>query len=128
MADGFNPFIIEPGTGSTTIGQGGSIKIEVDFQSTSPLILFSIEAGDIIERVEITVETSWNSPSPTIEIGVPADPDQIFEINESNLKKLGTYSADHNHRFTGAATLRAILDHDGATQGSGFIIIYIVRN
>jgi len=123
------PWIHEPSTGGTAgIGGGGSVKIDWNYQSATPLTLFNLQPGDIVERVEVTVQTVWDSASPTIEIGVPADPDQIMTTLQNNIKKLGTYSVDDNHLFTASATLRAILDHDGATQGSGFILVYIVRN
>lgn len=95
------------------------------FGSSSPLAMFSTGAGDIIDYIEVVVDTAFDG-TPSVSIGVAGTASKYAGTTDINLKEVATTSFEvhPNLPAQGIEALIATYAAGGATVGSARIIVH----
>jgi hypothetical protein len=110
-------------TGSTA----SSDKIDTTtlaFGTTSPLTLFSTGAADIIDSIDIVVDTAFNGTAPTVTIGITGVTSKYSATTDVDLKTVGVYQIHPGLVAQGAEALIATYVADTSTAGSARILVH----
>lgn len=95
------------------------------FGTTSPLTLFSTGAGDIIDEVEIVIDTAFDG-SPTVSIGISGTASKYMAATENDLTAAAG-SSFHVHPGLGAQGVEALIatySAGSATAGAARILVH----
>jgi len=94
------------------------------FGSTSPLALFSTGAADIINYIEVVVDTAFNGTAPTMSIGVSGTTSKYTATTEVDLKSTGSYLIHPAQIAQGIEALIATYVADASSAGSARILVH----
>ena len=129
LRHGYRPLIDElysrtrPGSSK---GSGETVaSVTFTFATISPLVLQSVAAGNVLNRLSILIQTPFNDPAATLEVGTSADPSLVF--NTSEIKLYGplsglTYDNSQLFEFTLADLLLLTLSPGASTMGAGLLL------
>jgi hypothetical protein len=95
------------------------------FGTSSPLALFSTGAGDIIDEVEIIIDTAFDG-APTVSIGVSGTASKYMAATENDLTAAAatTFKVHPGLGAQGVEALIATYSAGGATAGAARILIH----
>lgn len=95
------------------------------FGTASPLTLFTTGAGDIIERVQVIVDTAFDG-TPTMSVGVAGTTSKYMATTDVDLTATATtvFESHPGLAAAGAEALIATYSAGGATAGAARVIVF----
>lgn len=95
------------------------------FGTASPLALFSTGAADIIERIQIIVDTTFDG-TPSVSIGIAGTTSKYMAATDVDLKAAGTtvFEVHPGLVAQGAESLIATYSAGSASAGSARILVF----
>ena len=112
------------GTGASDFVSG---VVPFAWNTPSPLTILNLQAGDLIDRVEIELDTAFNDPLATLLVGTVAVPNLVLDATDSVPSRAATYGNDNNFPVSVAEVLRLTLNPGASTAGAGRILFLIRR-
>lgn len=113
---------------STVISTGlVSYFVEFVFSDASPMVLATLEAGDVVLETELAIETVFDDPVAELSIGFPGDPDALLAAADVDTSKSLSAGSDRNLKLAGTETLSLFLSPGASTQGSGSAQVLVRR-
>ena len=112
------------GTGASDIVSG---VVPFAYSTPSPLTILPLLANDIIDQVEIEIDTPFNDPASTLIAGTVATPDLVLGTSDVLPSAANTYGNDNNFKMVGAETLRLTLNPGTSTAGAGKVLFLVRR-
>jgi hypothetical protein len=94
------------------------------FGTGSPLAMFSTGAGDVIEYIDIDVDTAFNGTAPTLSIGITGTTSKYASTTDVDLKTAGKYRVHPGLAAQGAESLIATYVADTSTAGAARILVH----
>ena len=94
------------------------------FGSSSPVTMFSTGASDVINRIEVIVDTAFNGTAPTLSIGVSGTTSKYMGTGDVDLKTAGVYEVHPGQDAQGAEALIATYSADSSSAGAARIQVY----
>ena len=91
------------------------------------MTILNLQAGDLIDRVEIELDTAFNDPLATLLVGTVAVPNLVLDATDSVPSRAATYGNDNNFPVSVAEVLRLTLNPGASTAGAGRILFLIRR-
>jgi len=107
-----------PGSGA------GTINVDFNFATSSPLNLYAGSIGEKVTRVEVVVEAAFDNPGANLTVGNAGDNSAIMTTSQNKATKANDYAVDKNYRFTIAETVSLFINPAGSIQGSGHVILH----
>ena len=110
-------------TGSTALAD----KVDTTtlaFGSTSPLALFSTGAADIINYIEVVVDTAFDGTSPTMSIGIAGTTSKYSATTDVDLKTVGSYLIHPALTAQGIEALITTYAASSSTVGSARVLVH----
>jgi len=107
-------------------GAAGTPRIEVPFSfgDATPLVLLTVSAGKLIERVTVFIETAFDGLNPLLTIGDADDPAVLMTAVENDPAEEAAYQTTPNLSYqTNTQILLFITPGLGASEGSGLVVI-----
>jgi hypothetical protein len=109
-------------------GEVAPSRVPYSFASGSPGILINLQAGDVIEEVEVVVETPFDDPSAQMTVGTFANPSLVLGPGEIDLTLAdGQFSNPLNIVAPVADSLIFSLAPATSTTGNGYILFRLRR-
>jgi len=103
------------------------LRISFDFTTPSPLVLSVLAAGDTVIETEVVIDTAFDDPSSTLQVGTPADPGCLLSSAEIEPSAPANYGSDGNLHATTTTTVQLTLIPATSTAGAGYVQINIRR-
>lgn len=97
----------------------------VDFNSSSPVTMFTKPANAIVDRVKVVIDESYDG-TPSLSVGIGGSPSKYMGSNQVDLTKAATtvFEVDPGEPAVGTTEdLIATLAAGGATVGSARVIV-----
>lgn len=94
------------------------------FGTGSPLAMFTTGAADVINKVELIVDTAFNGTAPTASIGIAGTTSKYSSTTDFDLKTVGVYEVHPGLIAGGAEALIATYAADTSSAGAARIQIY----
>jgi hypothetical protein len=120
------PLPSEPPLGQGPPGPAGPgeavFTTEFTYLTASPLILGAVDAGDILYRASILIETAFNGVVPTISFGTFGSPGLALSTAEVKPAILGQYETTFLIPLVVADFLILTINSNGSTQGRGLLL------
>lgn len=127
-----NQLLATDGSGVLSWASAGSTassdKIDTTslaFGDTSPVTMFSTGAGDIIDEIEIVIDTAFDG-TPTLSIGISGTVSKYMAATEIDLNAAAAtiFKAHPGLPAQGAEALIATYSAGGATAGAARILVH----
>ena len=123
--------LVTDGSGNLSFGAASNTALcdKVDttslaFGSASPLALFSTGAADVVNQVQIIVDTPFNGTAPAVSIGVSGTASKYMAATEVDLKTAGVYSVHPGLVAGGIEALIATYSADSSSAGAARILVF----
>lgn len=102
----------------------GVRRVDFTYQNDTVNVGVEIPANKIIIDTYVIVDEAFNSATSTVEVGVSGNLNEVMGANESDLQEIGS-NVSHNTVLHGEGPTQyiATINSDGATQGSGHVVI-----
>jgi hypothetical protein len=118
----------EPGPSGPVGPQGGAgtprIEVPFSFGDATPAVLFTAEAGKLIERVTLFIEVPFDGLDPMLTIGDAGESERLMDVTENDPQAEAAYQVTPNLRYdTDTQILLFITPGLGASQGSGLVVV-----
>lgn len=110
---------------SSSGGTNNVVQVAFDYTTSSPLILQSVLAGQIVYKMTIIITTVFDDLLSTIKVGTTADPSLIFEVDGTNILVLSQYDNDGLFIIPNDDLLILTITPGGSIQGAGMIYYWI---
>lgn len=94
------------------------------FGDTAPLAMFSTGAADVINHIDIIVDTAFNGTAPTLSIGVAGTTSKYSATSDVDLKTAGVYQIHPGLPAAGAEALIATYAADTSSAGAARINVF----
>lgn len=94
------------------------------FGDTSPLPCFSTGAGDVVNLINVIVDTPFNGTAPTLSIGVSGATSKYSATTDVDLKTAGVYQIHPGLDAAGAEDLIATYAADSSSAGAARINVF----
>jgi hypothetical protein len=110
---------------NSSASDANSLSIEVDFSSTSPVLLGNISDGTRIVDVTIVVSQVFDASGATLSVGVIGQPEAIMSSSIIDLTVSGSYESGTSFMYSGDAdgNVYVFLNAAGSTSGKAKIIV-----
>lgn len=105
-----------------------AFEIPFSYNTASPLLLYNYTAGDTMIDFEIVIETAFDDPTATLEIGPDSDPDGIYSAAMNIPDQVGIYANRCNVSYPANEAIRLTITPGTSTQGSGHVVINVRTN
>jgi hypothetical protein len=118
------------GTGGGGPSSSGIVagKADFTFATGSPMTLLLLMVADVIDVCAIIVETPFNDPAASVQLGTVAAPGNVFGPGETSLAEAGAqYNTQAKVKVTLAEVLRLTINPGVSTQGSGTVLFSVRR-
>lgn len=102
-----------------------TVEVAFAFNTASPLTIRSMVAGETIVNAEIQIDTVFDDPAATLQLGTIAQPGLIIPTGNNIPTSTGVYRTDLNYPFTAAANVILTITPGVSTQGSGLVVMQI---
>lgn len=102
-----------------------SLKVDTTslaFGTTSPLTLFTTGASDIIEKIQVIVDTAFNGTS-TVTVGITGTTSKYSATTDVDLTTTGVYEIHPGLTAAGAENLIATYAAGGASAGAARVLV-----
>jgi hypothetical protein len=108
---------VDPGTGVVVVPSTGGYTLQIAFNATSPVAVFTVPSTQAIDNIEVHVLEAWDGAGASISLGVSGDTDRFIGPADCDLTVEGrTYEVDRDD--VGPVTIIAtIVPGSGATAG-----------
>lgn len=115
-------------TWSTTGSSASSEKIDstsFTFASATPVAMFTTGASDVIDHIDVIIDTTFNDTAETISIGISGNVSKYMATTESNLNDTAqtVFTAHPGLGAQGAEALIITLA-GGATVGAARVLVH----
>lgn len=126
-----NQVLQTDGSGNTSWVSAGStassLKLDtttIAFGSTSPVAMFTTGASDIIDSIDVIIDTSFDG-TPSLSVGITGTTSKYLSATQVDLGAVAktTYTVHPGFTAQGAESLIATYSSGGATAGSARIIV-----
>ena len=94
------------------------------FGSSSPVSMFTTGAADVLNEVEIIVDTPFNGTAPSVSIGISGTASKYMAATEVDLKTAGVYRVHPGLAAAGIESLIATYAADGRSAGAARIQVF----
>lgn len=95
------------------------------FNSSGTVAMFSTGAADIIDKIQIVVDTAFDGTAPAVSIGISGTVSKYLASTQVDLATVGTYEVNPGKTAQGAEALIATFTAGGgATAGAARILVY----
>lgn len=94
------------------------------FGSTSPLAMFSTGAADIINYIEVVVDTAFDGSAPTMSIGVAGTTSKYSATTDVDLKTVGAYLIHPAQTAQGIESLITTYASSSSAVGSARVLVH----
>ena len=94
------------------------------FGATSPVAMFSTGVADVINKIEVIVDTAFNGTDPTLSIGVTGTTSKYLGSTDVDLKTAGIYEVHPGLVAGGIEALIASYASASSTTGAARIQVY----
>ena len=94
------------------------------FGATSPVAMFSTGVADVINKIEVIVDTAFNGTDPTLSIGVTSMTSKYLGSTDVDLKTTGIYEVHPGLVAGGIEALIASYASASSTTGAARIQVY----
>jgi hypothetical protein len=113
----------------TSAGGSTAACVKIDtttlaFGDSSPVTMFSTSAADIIERIQVIVDTAFNGTSPTVTVGVAGTTSKYSASTDIDLKTAGVYEINPGQTAQGLEALIVTYVASGSSAGAARILVY----
>jgi hypothetical protein len=117
-------------TPTTIVPDTETVTVNFQYDTPSPLTLFTVKAGDIIVNCEITITESFDDNSATLAVGTVANPSLIMPTNFSKPSKapISVFGTEENFPFTGNDTIILTITPGTSSQGEGYVVSQVKRS
>jgi hypothetical protein len=109
---------------SQALGAGLNLipfKVPFNFATISPLVLFNLLAGDDINEVEVVIETPFDDPLATLQVGVLGDLGVVLSPTQIDPDVVGQYGTFVDRASVINENLLLTINPAGSTTGSGYV-------
>ena len=93
------------------------------FGSTSPVAMFTTGAGDVIDYIDVIVDTAFNG-TPTMSVGITGTTSKYVASGQVDLNTAGTYRTHPGLTAGGAESLIITYAAGSATAGAARVIVH----
>ena len=120
-----------PGRWLKITGTGGgtqttdTVEVSFAFNTASPLIIRGMLAGETVINAEIQINTAFDDPAATLELGIATDTDMIFTSSSNMPDTVGVYHNEVNYNFSSPDNIILTINPGVSTQGSGDVVLQI---
>ncbi len=97
---------------------------ELAFGSSATVALFSTGAGDIINKIQVIVDTPFNGTAPTVSIGVAGTVSKYSAVTDVDLKTAGIYEVNPGLTAGGIEALIATYAADTSSAGAARVLVF----
>ena len=97
---------------------------ELAFGSSAAVSLFSTGAADVINRMQVVVDTPFNGTAPTVSIGVAGTVSKYSAVTDVDLKTAGVYEINPGLPAAGIEALIATYAADSSSAGAARVLIH----
>jgi hypothetical protein len=94
------------------------------FGSAATVSLFSTGAADVINKLQVVVDTPFNGTAPTVSIGVAGTVSKYSAVTDVDLKTAGVYEINPGLPAAGIEALIATYAADTSSAGAARILIF----
>jgi hypothetical protein len=119
------------GTGSSAgSGVGGKVTTfiqTVNFNSTSPITLGTVNAGQTVLTTEISVLTAFNGPAATMiaSVGTDSNHDLLLSNDSTDLSTMANYANESNVTFNSTEDVKVYFDTQHSLIGLASVSITV---
>lgn len=114
------------GTADTIVLEEGVTKIAFSYGDATPKVLFVVPAGKTVFTAQIVLQVPFNGVNPSLTLGDAAVPDRLMKVDQNSPIEVAEYETNPGHTYAAdTEILLTIVPGDGATAGSGFVLIEI---
>ena len=103
------------------------IKVDtttVAFGTSSPAVMFTTGASDVINLIEIVVDTAFDGTSPNLTVGISGTTSKYTTSTDVDLKTVGVYQIHPGVVAQGAEALIATYVASSSTAGSARVLVH----
>jgi hypothetical protein len=97
---------------------------ELAFGSSATVALFSTGAADVINKIQVVVDTPFNGTTPTVSIGVAGTVSKYSAVTDVDLKTAGVYEVNPGLPAAGNEALIATYAAETASAGAARILVF----
>jgi hypothetical protein len=94
------------------------------FGSAATVALFSTGAADVINKLQVVVDTPFNGTAPTVSIGVAGTVSKYSAVTDVDLKTAGVYEINPGLPAAGIEALIATYAADSSSAGSARLLVF----
>jgi hypothetical protein len=131
-ADGSpNQAVVTDGDGNLSFADVGTAASALKFDSTSvafgtssPVTMFSTGASDVIDHIDIIVDTAFNGTAPTLTVGISGTTAKYSGTGDCDLKTAGIYTIYPGLSAQGAEALIITYSADSSSAGAARVIVH----
>jgi len=112
--------------GAPPASAAGQALFRIPFTyAASPVFLYSLAPGNIIAETRVVVETPFDDPAATIDLGTPGSPGALCAPSDCDPVRAGRYGTDRDYLAQVPETLRLVVTPGASTQGAGHVLFTI---
>jgi hypothetical protein len=129
LAQGINEVVAEAIMRSAVTSSpsgGGQVQVPFDHTNAAPLILQTVNPGDILFHAAIAVVQPFNGPGASVRLGTSADPALVFDTSQVDLGNQNTFDSAHTLLFFQNDVFQLAFSLAGSSQGSAMLIYELV--
>jgi hypothetical protein len=107
-------------------GPAGTPRLEIPFSfgDATPAELFIAEAGKLVQRITLFIETAFDGSNPVLTVGDVDESERLMAAFENNPSEAAAYQVTPNLRYVSdTQVLLFITPGLGASQGSGLVVV-----
>lgn len=105
------------------LGVVGAIKKEFSKDTASGTVLATLPADTLIDIVQVRIGTMYDSVAPNMQIGTDANHTLLMDIPTSSMKEAQITKTISMVKLDVETEIKMFQDTDGATDGTGTILI-----
>lgn len=94
------------------------------FGSAATVALFSTGAADVINKLQVVVDTPFNGTAPTVSIGIAGTVSKYNAVTDVDLKTAGVYEIHPGLPAAGIEALIATYAADTSSAGSARLLVF----
>jgi hypothetical protein len=95
------------------------------FNSSGTVAMFSTGAGDIIDKIQVAVDTAFDGTSPSMSVGISGTVSKYVASTQVDLTTVGLYEINPGKSAQGVeALITTFTAGGGATAGAARVLVY----
>lgn len=125
-------FLQTDGDGNLTFADGGdtapAVKMEstaLAFGSSSPVTMFTLPADNLVEKIQVYVDTAFNGTAPTMSVGYTGSTSAYMPATAVDLKTTGLYEYHPLVAISGSTVaLEIAYSADSSSAGAARVVVF----